>query len=344
MANNDDDDNEEFRNRYLLLISNATEDGKPEAFTNTLVDEIDVVKGGPKEVALININLPTTWHSTTNTTVTGHAFLLQVPTNTASTSNWKNFVQGLCASNKYMIPYGDNAILGTFRSATAYDTVREYLQKGILDPINIYLAGVGLPAETAKLSTIAGDPRVYLYGAVNDGKDLEPNSYVINVLLNEKTAAAVSLYPNEFTKSHIFWKNGNHVKAITVSTPRGVTLWYKINNYNMKLWVDIPVKMKNGLPENTFQMFYIYMSILETRFVGNKQYRLLCAIPNPGKEDPEHAFSYDYTPNPPTYFPIEPRYHERIEITVRDNQDHPVFFEWGTTYALVHIRSKYQRV
>ena len=124
---------------------------------------------------------------------------------------------------------------------------------------------------------------------------------------------------------------------------RGDTLWYQANN-SMKLWVDIPVKMKDNTPENTFQMFYVYMSILENRFVGNKEYRLLGAIPNPGKEDPEHAFSYDYTLNPPIYLPIEQRRHKEIEIIVKDDQDRPLFFEWGTTYVLVHIRKRYERV
>ena len=337
----DDDDDDDGSNRYFLLVSNARADGKPEAFTNTLMKQIEGSKGGVKEAALININLPTCWHGTTADTVAGHAFLLQVDESTGGTASWKNFQNGICSTNDNLVPFADNAILGSFPNDIAYETVREYLQKGILDPQNVYLDAVGLPAESAELTYVsAGDPRVYLEGAVNNGKGLAPNSYVINILFNEKTAGAISLYPNDFTNSHTLWKDGNIVKKITSQTPRGQTRWYMANNY-MQLFVDQPVKMKkDGSVENNFQMFYIYMSILETRFVGNKQYRLLGAIPNPGKRDQENSFSYDYTVNPPIYLPLEQRSHRQIDIMIKDDQDRPIFFEWGVTSILIHLRSR----
>ena len=341
----DDDDDIVFKNKYLLLISNASKEGKPEAFTNTLTEEIDGVTGGRKEIALVNINLPTAWHRTTAAVVTGHAFLLHVPLVSATTLSWINFSNSIRAANPNMTLLARNAILGSFPPSTVYDTVREYIQKGILDPLNVFLDGLALPTEheDAEMTAVAGEePLVYLEGAVYNGKNLAPNSYVINILFNAKSAEAISLYPNDFTRTNTFWHDGNDhlVKAITSSTPRGQTLWFRANNY-MKLNVDQPAKLHgNTVLDNSFQMFYIYMDILEARFVGNKEYRLLGAIPNPGKESQQNSFSYDYTINPPLYIPIEERTHRAIEITIRDDKDRPVFFEWGVTSLLVHLRKK----
>ena len=345
--NDDDDDDDASKSKYLLLVSNAMKEGKPEAFTNTLIDEIDGSKSNGKEIAFIDINLPTAWHSTTAVAVAGHAFVFHVDTATATTTSWINFRRGICATNKNMVVFTPNAILGSFPSDTSYDTVRDYIQKGILDPLNVYLDGVALPAghENAQMTFVGSQSTlVYLEGAVNNGEGLAPNSYVINISFNEKTAAVMSLYPNNFTRNHTFWKDTMEFKQISSSTPRDETHWFQPNNY-MQLYVDQPAKLHGEtLSENDFQMFYIYMNILEARFVGNKQYRLLAAIPNPGKKDQQHSFSYNYTMNPPIYLPVEKRKHKNIEITVRDDQDRPIFFEWGVTSILVHLRKRYERV
>ena len=333
---NFNEDDIDDANQYLLLVSNATPDGLPQLFSNTLIDEIN---GTNKEMALIHANLPNCWHSIIPDDVADQAFLIKVSRKVSTYAQWKNLIPIMSRNNEHLEPFVSNAMKGTFPTGLSYDSVRDYLTKGIITPVNDRLVVNKLPFTLVKLNPCVSDTRRCLeapeYKRLSGGWHLD-------ILVNAKTLAALKIHVNDLPKKNLFWKDNNVIVVVTSSdTPTDDEKWYQISadSEDLKLYVDIPTALPHTKLENRFQMFYVYANNLETRFVGNNQYRLLTTIPEPGSKMRAGKMSYNHRPPYPIYFPMESRIHRKIDIEIKDDNDKPIYFEWGVTQFLVHVRT-----
>ena len=319
-------------NQYLLLVSNATADGLPHLFSNKLITEID---GTDKEMGLINANLPNCWHSITPADVSDQRFLLKVRTAVSVYASWRNLIPILTNNYDHLQPFCSNAMIGTFPSGVSYDSVREYLTKGIMAPINNMLVSYKLPFTLINL---------HQYGekACLNASRYSRSSWHVDILVNAKALAALKIPQSALPTRNFYYKSGNAIELVTSSsTPTDDQRWYQIScdSANLKVKIDIPTALPHTTLENRFQMFYVYAENLETRFVGNNQYRLLTTIPEPSLKSRDGAISYSHRPPYPIYFPMESRIHKSIDVEIKDDQDKPIYFEWGVTSFLVHIRT-----
>ena len=217
----------------------------------------------------------------------------------------------------------------------SYDSVRDYLTKGIITPVNNRLVASKVPFTLMELEPFG--PKV----CIDSSKRKGSNNWALDLLVNVKTLAALKISVNDLPASNFFWKNNNVIAAVTSSTPADAQKWYQIScdQSNLKIYVDIPTALPHSKAENRFQMFYVYADNLETRFVGNNQYRLLTTIPEPGPRIRTGKTSFTYRPPYPIYFPMESRIHKQINIEIKDDNDKAIYFEWGVTQFLVHIRT-----
>ena len=327
------DDDVDDANQYLLLISNAAKEGLPHLFSNTLINEID---GTGKEMSLINANLPNCWHSITAEDVADQRFLLKVSRLSSQMATWKNLIPILTRNNDALSPLCSNAMIGTFPSGVSYDSVREYLTKGIITPANNRMVAYKLPFSLITL-TPHGDKTCLDASKYTRGK-----GWHIDILVNAKTLAALKIPMSDLPDNNFFYKNANVIiKTSRSSSVQDDQRWYQIScdDGNLKINVDVPTALPHMKLENRFQMFYVYADNLENRFVGNNQYRLLTTIPEPSLKSREGKMSYGHRPPYPIYFPLEPRIHKFINIEIKDDNDKPIYFEWGVTSFLVHIRT-----
>ena len=327
------DEDVDDASQYLLLISNATKEGLPHLFSNTLINEID---GTGKEMSLINANLPNCWHSITPEDVADQRFLLKVSRIVSTLAAWKNLIPTITRNNDHLEPLCSNAMIGTFPSGVSYDSVREYLTKGIITPVNNRMVVGKLPYSLVAL-TPHGDK------ACLDANQYKGGSkWHLDILVNAKTLAALRITTSDLPSHNFFYKNNNViVKTTSSSSAPDDQRWYQIScdSGDFKINVDIPTALPHMQIENRFQMFYVYADNLETRFVGNNQYRLLTTIPEPSLKSREGKMSYGHRPPYPIYFPLESRIHKFINIEIKDDNDKPIYFEWGVTSFLVHIRT-----
>lgn len=319
---------------YLLLISNATPQGLPHLFSNTLISEID---GTDKEMAVVNANLPNCWHSITPDDVADQRFLLKVRRVVSTYAAWKNIIPLMTQNNDHLQRFCSNAMIGTFPSGVAYDSVRDYLTKGILTPINALMVKYKLPYYLIKLVPMSGGKTCLDANQYKTG-----NRFHLDILVNDKTLAALKIAKNDILDKNLFWKTGNVIEPVrSGDSPTEEQRWYQIScdSNDLPINIDVPTALPHTTLGNRFQMFYVYADNLETCFVGNNQYRLLTTIPEPSLKSREGKMSYTYRPPYPIYFPMESRIHRSVHIEIKDDNDKPIYFEWGVTSFLLHVRT-----
>ena len=247
--------------RYMLLISNANKQGKPNLFTNTLVTEID---GTDKEIALIKANLPNCWHSTSAASVKDHAFILKAPAAMALSASWLAILDETNTTTNFS-PFGSNGIIGVTPTA-AYNTIRDYLDKSSIAatvqllaklPYHFQAPGfINVPHSTTR-GYLTPPKIIKLPGFPGS---LPQKTYAIQILVNDKTLRAINIVPQQMNASKQFWMENQELKPITSQTPSSAPVYYQISTQNEDIILDLAdsPKLHRTPTDRIFQTFYVY--------------------------------------------------------------------------------------
>lgn len=350
---------EEIVDTKLTLVSNATENGNPQNFTNRLTMPLDATN---TELALVCASLPNTYDThaggfmgkTIRICLIGDpaslcmtelkAYVAKTPACPWFLVSNNCFVRALSAENS-----------GNFgnREAYLYD-ICVYINNELVLPIK----DTSNPLRYATLVSIGG---THKYVLVPPGPKRSQQTWVVGVdlvglkymemptheleskrhwLLNKSKTSMVSCAVLSTCNRYDIYKDDDF---IFFSWGQQDHMWNHLSATSNDLTFDDVHQLGKHRPvdeAHAFSSIFIYLDILKKRFVGNTTVKLLHYHHKPSVQEMLNKNALVIRPSPLIFYPCEERTFQELAVAITDEMGKPIAFKEGITQIEIYIRQK----
>ena len=180
-----------------------------------------------------------------------------------------------------------------------------------------------------------------LVGALNFNYNFALDEHVLYGTISAEVAAKLKVsfsYQRELRRILIKVSNPEIIDQITMSPHLLYVLGFEqapqfktATGYLTKVVAKYPVDLKAG-----FYAMYIYCNLVANQMVGDTLVPLLRTVTVEGNHEDVVCKVY----NTPHYIPLSQREFDSVEISINDDQNKPVKFQFGKVITKLHFRRR----
>lgn len=298
---------------YLILPSNASEPGnKTNNFRVRLPDSINL--NGVWEVALVEIMYPHTWNNLTGLKI------LNPPRSeedlTAMFQESEDDQNVIWCSYKPLKNL-EQVIIPSGYYATPQDLIKA-MNKGLRHHSRVMRERIKLLKEL--FPPIPGSEEDKIKPSKLPGLDKS-----VTFTYDEILKRIIIKLDQSAVDSIVLSKHLEYIMGFESKTDNNIAL------YSKRIIAEHPVDLRGG-----FYSLYVYCDLVENQVIGNIRAQLLQIVPIEGKNGDMITKTF-YSPH---YVPVLKKSFDSIEISIKDDTNKNVGFEYGKCVIKLHFRKK----